>query len=289
MRTSNKAPEWVGKKYGRITVVGFEKSTSVNGSWMWKVECDCGNVKVVYPRDVKLGKVKSCGCLHNELARERAAKFKNCIYENKRLYNIYNKVKRRCFEASEQRCKDYGGRGITMCNAWVNSFDVFADWAKTHGYTDDLTLERIDVNGNYCPENCMWITRVQQARNKRDTVIVEYNGRNVKLIELAENAAVTYDTLHDRIFRRGWDVKTAVCTPSMRTKKSFAQKCREAGINPGTASSRIRKFGWKEEDALNTPVKTYSKKTVLRNVSGKNTLTLGASGHIIQVTIGYIY
>ena len=252
MRVSNASPEWIGKKYGRLTVVGVKPPMGKNRSWRWEVSCECGAVKVLTPGDIKNDRVKSCGCLHDELARERATKFYNKTQENKRLYNIYNGMKRRCFNSNDERFKDYGGRGISVAAEWVEGFDAFASWAKESGYTENLTLERVDVNGDYCPENCKWITLAEQAKNKRDTVYVEYNGVKVKLQDLAKEAVVSYDTFHNRIVN-GWDVELALRTPSRNSKQSLMSKCREKGINYGTVKTRIDKFGWDEETALNTP------------------------------------
>jgi hypothetical protein len=161
-------------------------------------------------------------------------------------------MKRRCLRPNEPRYKDYGGRGITLAQEWLN-FDNFAEWALSHGYTDELTIERIDVDGNYCPENCKWITRLEQCKNKRDTLWVMYHGKKVRLQDLAETAVVSYDTVHDRIYKRGWDIERALTTPSDRERVSLMQKCREAGMNYGTVKTRIVRFGWSEEEALRVP------------------------------------
>ena len=110
----------------------------------------------------------------------------------------------------------------------------------------------IVVNGWYSPENCRWITLNEQQKNKRDTVYVEYKGERVRLQDLAREAVVNYDTLHNRIFALGWDVEAALSTPS-QVETSFSKKCRDHGLNPTTVRDRIVKFGWSEERALNTP------------------------------------
>lgn len=252
MKNSNKSKEWIGHKFGRLTVIGIKPPIGTSRSWRWETSCDCGVVKNLLPSEVKCGKIKSCGCLHNDVAKERATKFKNLIANNKRLYNIYNKMKRRCLNQNEPRFKDYGGRGIKVALEWMESFDAFATWAKENGYDDALTLERIDVNGDYCPENCKWIPLAGQAKNKRDTIYVEYKGKMVKMQDLANEAKVSYDTLHNRI-TNGWSVELAVNTPSKNLNKSLRSKCIEKGINYGTVRSRIFDFGWDEDAALNTP------------------------------------
>jgi hypothetical protein len=193
--------------------------------------------------------------LKNECAAKRARKFRNNIYENKRLYGIYNGIKKRCYTLKDKRYKDYGGRGIKMCESWLsseNGFDNFADWAIESGYQSNLTIDRIDVNGDYCPENCQWITLKAQSNNKRETRWVDYNGEHVQLCILCDRLGISYDTVHDRIYKRKWDVNRAIETPSER-KNSLMSKCKEAGINYGTVRDRITKFGWAEEKALSTP------------------------------------
>lgn len=266
MQNSNKDPKYLGKKYGRLTVIGFARSEGKRRGWSWIVKCDCGKQKIVSPPDVKNGKTRSCGCFHDERCAERAKKFEHNVYKYRRLYGIYNGVKRRCFNKNEPRFKDYGGRGITMCEEWLNSdngFDKFVGWALSNGYADDLTLERKDVDGDYCPENCEWITRIDQAKNKRDTLWVDYKGEHIRLLELCEREGVKYDTVHDRIYNRGWTVEKAIQKKSQR-ETSLRRKCIDAGVNYATVRDRIFKFGWDEERALNTPsvgrganVKTY--------------------------------
>ena len=183
---------------------------------------------------------------------KKPPRYEHRIEDNKRLWRIWNGMKKRCLHPNEPRYKDYGGRGITLAQEWLN-FDNFAEWALSHGYTDELTIERIDVDGNYCPENCKWITQLEQCKNKRDTLWVMYHGEKVRLQDLAETAVVSYDTVHDRIYKRGWDIERALTTPSDRERVSLMQKCREAGMNYGTVKTRIVRFGWSEEEALRVP------------------------------------
>ena len=184
---------------------------------------------------------------------KKPPRYQHRIDEHKRLWSIWNGIKKRCLRPNEPRYKDYGGRGITLAQEWLN-FDNFAEWALSHGYTDELTIERIDVDGNYCPENCKWITQLEQCKNKRDTLWVMYHGEKVRLQDLAETAVVSYDTVHDRIYKRGWDVERALITPSDKDRVSLLQKCKDAGMNYATVRSRILKFGWSEEEALSVPV-----------------------------------
>lgn len=196
-------------------------------------------------------------------------KYKNCtsVEENKRLYSIWKNMKWRCLDNECPRYKDYGGRGVKVCDEWEKDFDCFADWAKENGYEMGLTIERKNVNGNYCPENCCWITRKEQTRNKRDTIFVEYNGETKSLMEWCEELGLVYDTIHNRI-KSGWDIKLAF-EKEVKTELSFLKICKEHNINPSTARDRIVKFGWSIDEALNTPTKgrgacfsTYKRKII---------------------------
>lgn len=196
--------------------------------------------------------------------RVKRFKYRNHIADNKRLWGIYNGIKRRCLSEKEPRYPDYGGRGIKICDEWLSSFDNFADWAKLNGYYSHLTIERTDNNGDYCPENCTWITRVRQSYNKRTSVMVTYLGETKCLMDWCTELGLTYDAIHNRI-TKGWSAEDALTKPIFDQSKSFSQMCRNHGIHPSTVKSRTEKFGWSLEDALNTPSsgrgansKTYS-------------------------------
>lgn len=179
-------------------------------------------------------------------------RYKHKINENKRLWTIWHGIKKRCLFENEPRYPQYGGRGITICQSWIDSFDNFAEWAYENGYQSDLTIERIDVNGNYCPENCKWITRKEQANNKRDTIWIDYKGRHVQLRKLCNEMELHYDAIHNRITKLGWDAEKAIDTP-MQTDGSLRSECRKRGLNYRTVSSRINKLGWTREKALSFP------------------------------------
>lgn len=172
--------------------------------------------------------------------------------DNRKLYGIWKKMIERCTDKTCDRYKDYGGRGISMCHEWLDDFDEFCDWAKAHGYASGLTIDRIDNDGNYSPENCRWVTKREQNRNKRTNLLVEYRGETKPLIEWCEELGLRYDPIHNRI-TKGWDVEKAFNTPLASEYESFASICRRHNINQTTVMSRINKFGWTLEEALNTP------------------------------------
>lgn len=255
MKNSNCRPELMGARYGRLEIVGFTQDSSLRNMWKWRMKCECGREKTCFPSDVKSGKVSSCGCYLRENSAKKASKFAFAVKDNSRLYNIYNKMKSRCTREQDQRYADYGGRGISVCDDWMNSFDAFARWAHDNGYADDLTIERIDVNGNYCPENCKWITLKEQNANKRNTVYVNVNGENVPLLKVSETACVSYDTLHNRV-AKGWNAEEAANTPSIRENVTLAKRAANAGLKYATVLNRIHRLGWSVEEAISTPART---------------------------------
>lgn len=181
-------------------------------------------------------------------------KYRNVVTDetNNALYGIWQKMNTRCYDENCKRYADYGGRGIYVCDEWRNDFDAFADWGKENGYYIGMTIDRIDVDGNYEPGNCRWQTRKEQNRNKRLTKSVVYNGVEKPLIDWCEELNISYDTTHDRIYKRGWSVEDAF-TKKSQQEDSFDSRCRAKGLNPNTVRSRMKKFGWSEERALNTP------------------------------------
>jgi hypothetical protein len=161
-------------------------------------------------------------------------------------------MKKRCLNPKAQRYNDYGGRGIELYEPWKTDFDSFADWAKASGYTDELTIDRKDNDGDYSPENCRWIPLSEQNRNTRQSVMVEYNGKIQCLKSWCEELGLKYDPIHGRI-KNGWSAERAFTEPLYDENKTFAKQCRENGINPQTARDRIVKLGWSHEDAVSIP------------------------------------
>lgn len=149
-----------GKKFGNLTAT---ECLSEKNSWdsVWLCSCDCGASKIAFSYDLRRGRAKSCGCLG--FGYKTTPKKK----ENPRLYRIWQSMKSRCYSERNKCYKHYGGRGIYICDEWLNSFPTFCEWARSNGYSDNLSIDRIDVDGIYEPSNCRWATNLEQQRNKR--------------------------------------------------------------------------------------------------------------------------
>lgn len=241
--------KWIGQRFGMLTVLRAVHVELKNGGkeWHWIVKCDCGVEKKVRPAEIVNGKNVSCGCWR------KSGKQVPILHgqSRTRLHGVWCGMNNRCNpeNTSSQR---YGRRGIAVCEEW-HDFEKFAEWAKENGYKDGLTIERIDVDGIYCPENCKWIPLSKQARNRRTTFWVTYRGRRMSLAEAAELSGLPYKQVHFRI-KHGWSIEKALSTPLQNNENSLRQRCLAAGLNYNTVYNRIHLYGWSEKDALSTPI-----------------------------------
>lgn len=158
--------DYTGQRFGRLTVV--KQMPAIKRRARWLCRCDCGAEVVEKADHLRRGHAKSCGCLRRDVMREKASTIDGHYYE--KLHGVWNGMKQRCFNKSSKDFKYYGALGVTVCQAWVEDYLAFREWALDHGYKDGLSIDRIDPFGNYEPNNCRWITIQDQQKNKRKSV-----------------------------------------------------------------------------------------------------------------------
>ena len=195
-----------GKKFGRLTVVDFDHKGGKNGrTYYYKCLCECGNVCIKgswYLLDDKMAPHKSCGCWHKELNLTSSTKHGYGTRGKSSTYKIWCEIKGRCYNDKSTSFKHYGGRGIKMCDRWLHSFENFlADMGERP--SKEYSIDRIDVNGDYTPENCRWATRKQQCNNRRSNINITYKGKTQTLKLWCEELGLNYSNARMIIGTRG--------------------------------------------------------------------------------------
>jgi hypothetical protein len=196
-----------GRRFGRLTVLEVDERGT--RKTYYNCLCDCGNIKSVRSDGLLSGAVKSCGCWKKEQdnvnLNKSEAKKKYIAAGHKvggtRLYQIWQNMKLRCYNPSNERYHRYGGRGITVCDEWLRSFTSFEEWALRNGYDDTLTIDRVDCDGNYGPDNCRWATQKEQANNRSTNITIEI-GNTIKTIqEWCDIFRLDYKCVYQRYIR----------------------------------------------------------------------------------------
>ena len=203
-----------GKRFGKlvaIKTIGKNK----NGGYMWQCKCDCGNEITASVGNLNNGHTKSCGCLRADRCKTNFTKHG---LESTRLYDIWRDMRLRCYDERNISYNRYGGRGITICDEWKEDVKAFYDWAIKNGYNDGLTIERIDNDGNYSPENCRWATVKEQANNRRSNVLVTHKGKTQTMKEWANEVGTPYKVVWARMQKLGWSVERALTDPVRKGK-----------------------------------------------------------------------
>ena len=197
-----------GTRFGMLTIIKEVEPYYYKGHpfRQFLCQCDCGKTSVTTLSRLRSGTTKSCGCIvgttyskHKELT-------------NTRIYNIWKSMKQRCYDTKAISFPNYGGRGISICDEWRNDFMFFYDWAMANGYKENLSIDRIDFNGNYEPSNCRWATKNEQAQNKRNNIVLELNGERHTISEWSRITGIKSGALQGRKYA-GWSDEKTLTTP----------------------------------------------------------------------------
>ena len=191
-----------GQRFGRLLVLG----PTENGSrkTYYDCQCDCGNVKSVRSDSLIRGAIRSCGCLKKEQDRKNLTAAHTHKMSGTRLYEIWQGIKKRCYNPHDVRYDRYGGRGIKVCDEWREDFSAFYGWAMQNGYDETLTIDRIDNDGDYCPENCSWSNPQEQARNRSSNIRITIGNATKTLTEWCEIFQVDSKVVFARYHRNGF-------------------------------------------------------------------------------------
>lgn len=272
IKMTERKPLQVGQRFGKLTVIGLDHIQNYtrkdNGKnqrfFFYRCVCDCGNETVVQKSDLTKGSIKSCGCGLNPIIHGGTGT---------RLFVIWQGIKRRCNAKKGLNYKNYVLRGITICDEWKDNFKIFSDWAMLNGYNPnakrgECTIDRIDNNKGYSPDNCRWVNQTIQARNTRKNKLITYNGETHCISEWAEILNISPNTLYARIIIKKWDIEKALTQTTERRKlitykgatKSIKEWADEYGLKFDTLHGRLFDFGWTIEEALTIPVGQKRKK-----------------------------
>lgn len=203
----------IGQKYGHLTVVGLTNNAS-HRERHWLCKCDCGNCHIASSSNLVRGITKQCAeCSKIQIGKSNTKHGTSPIL----LYRAYQNMKTRCNNEHYSLYHRYGGRGITICKEWQESFIAFREWALKNGYRKGLTLDRIDNDGNYCPENCRWVTMVEQSNNRVTNRMLSTNGETDTMANWSRRLDIPYWVLQRRL-HDGWSEDRALGTPYKRQR-----------------------------------------------------------------------
>jgi len=251
-----------GQKFGTLTAIECIGRKAKGRGHYWRCQCECGKVTEVSGSNLRSGAVASCGCVANKATSLRNRTHGHTEGDRPtRVYRIWQCMLTRCYNPDRANWQDYGGRGIKVCDRWRESFENFyADMGEPP--TPKHTLDRYpDNGGDYGPNNCRWATMSQQARNRRSTRMIEYQGRTMAISDWADEYGIKLACLTGRL-NNGWDIEKALTTPVGSTRarmltfrgesKSLSEWSRLTGIRIATIHQRLGR-GWSTEKALTTP------------------------------------
>lgn len=196
-----------GQRFGKLTAIQCVGRTEARQA-IWRCKCDCGNEKDVRASCLRNGDARSCGCLQRMVSKEVNTKHGEA---HSRLHHIWSSMKGRCHNPKSHAFEHYGARGIIVCDEW-QEYTNFRDWAIANGYTEGLSLDRIDNDKGYSPDNCRWTTMKEQSNNRRSNHVITFEGETHTLEEWAKIKGLKYGTLSSRINRYHWSIEKALAT-----------------------------------------------------------------------------
>ena len=242
-----------GEKFGKLTVIqrnGYTTDKDGKRTSLWLCKCECGNKITVPQHNLVTGGRKSCGCLRNKLHDT----YTTHNLSRSRIYHTYNNMLTRCYAKKDKHYDSYGGRGIKVCDEWKSDFMSFYKWAIKNGYNDSLTIDRIDVNGNYEPNNCRWVNAEIQNRNKRNNVRYNVYGESLLIREISEKYNIPIPTLRGRMKKFNISMEEAIeYKKPLKTytyhgeTKTFSEWSEITGISKATLLYRAKQ-GYTEDE-----------------------------------------
>lgn len=196
-----------GQKFGRLTALSVDRNE--NGKTYWLCKCDCGNTHIVLANRLISGNTVSCGCHKEEIKKKIGELNKTHEKSGTRIYGIYKQMEQRCYKKYSTKYKNYGGRGISICPEWLgeHGFENFFEWSMKNGYAENLTIDRIDNDGNYEPSNCRWATAKQQANNRRTSRYIDVDGEKMTVAIFSDMNGIKCRLFVTRRLDKGYDYK----------------------------------------------------------------------------------
>lgn len=205
-----------GDRFGRLTIIE-EVEPILRKKYKERralCQCDCGTIKVISLYPLIAGKIHSCGCYLKEYAKANGKRFLKYAKDRTtiKLHSIWHGMKCRCYTASSGNYDRYGAKGVRVCKEWLDDFMSFYNWAISNGYSEELTIDRIDSNGNYEPSNCRWVNNTAQANNRKSNVLITYNGETHTITEWSKILNIKKEVLFSRR-HNGWSIERMFSTP----------------------------------------------------------------------------
>jgi len=197
----------IGQRFGKLEVVNFAGVNKFNKA-LWYCKCACGGEKIAIGTTLRSGRIISCGCLEG---------YHTHGFSRSKICRVHYGMLSRCYNTKDKSYKDYGGRGIKVCNEWKEDFMLFYEWAKNSGYDEALTIDRINVNGDYCPENCQWVSLAENNKNKRNTHRLTLNGETKTLTDWGRALNIPLGRLYERLYL-GWSDEDILTRPPRACK-----------------------------------------------------------------------